>query len=163
MREEHALRRPGFRPGLQLRLADGQVWSLPVPEARDDMAWATPAWDDSSYRAILRAIAEAEDSGELFRAELALVIHLLRWNYAVDQDHLQELLDDRGAGRPRADLSEALLALASAHLEPAVGRPPVVPSGEPNVRISGPVRTIFHAAWQLSTRGGGRTSGARST
>ena len=120
MRDELARRRPGFQRGLDLRLADNQIWSLPEPSpAGTDPgaeSSATAPWDDSDYRAILQAIAHADDAGEHFRAEVALAIHLLRWNYEVDGADLEELLDDRGDEPTGHLLGEALDRLAAVHL-----------------------------------------------
>jgi len=125
MRDERSCRRPKFCPGIDLRLADGQVWSLPRPaepmgegEATLDLARSEATWDDRSYRAIVRAALEAEDEGDLFRAELALAIYLLHWNYTLDPDDFEDLLDDHGESRRRADLSHAFSALAQAHFRP---------------------------------------------
>ena len=124
MRDEHARRRPTFCPGLDLRLADGQVWSLPLPgpvveeEAALEQGGLEAIWDNPSYTAIVRAGLEAEDQGELFRAKTALAIHLLHWNYDLDADDFEDLLDDRGEFRRRVDLSNAFRALALAHFRP---------------------------------------------
>ncbi len=108
MRDERARRRPEFRAGIDLRLADGQVWSFP-PAA---------ICEDERYRAIVRVLLEAEDEGEFFRAGLALTIHLLNSNYFLDADDLEDLLDDRGESRRRGDLAYAFQSLASIHLRP---------------------------------------------
>jgi hypothetical protein len=125
MRDERARRRSRFRPGIDLRLADGQVWSLPLPSGplgEGDSALfhegSESTWDDRNYAAIVRAALEAEDEGDVFRARLALAIHLLNWNYDLDADDFEDLLDDHGESRRRADLSRALNRLALAHLRP---------------------------------------------
>jgi hypothetical protein len=125
MRDERSRRRPNFCSGIDLRLADGQVWSLPVPgEATGEVEAALEAgdsratWDDRSYRAIVRAVLEAEGEGDLFRAEMALAIHLLSWNYVLDPDDFEDLLDDCGERRRRVSLTYALNQLALAHLRP---------------------------------------------
>jgi hypothetical protein len=124
MRDEHARRRPTFRPGLDLRLADGQVWSLPLPgpagegETAAERGGSGATWDDPRYRAIVRAGLEAEDEGDQFRAEMSLAIHLLHWNYNLDADDFEDLLDDHGEIRRRNDLSHAFHALGLAHFSP---------------------------------------------
>jgi hypothetical protein len=125
MRLERTRRRPRFRPGIELRLADGQVWTLPLPPEPIGEAVPSPGdrevtWDDQGYREILRAALDAQDEGELFRAEMALAIHLLDWNYSLDPDDFEELLDDRGDDRRRADLSATMRTLALAHIGPIV-------------------------------------------
>jgi hypothetical protein len=124
MRDEHAQRRPTFCPGLDLRLADGQVWSLPLPGpigeggAAPEQGRSEPTWDNPRYKAIVRAGLEAEDEGDLFRVEMALAIHLLHWNYNLDADDFEDLLDDHGEIRLRNGLSHAFLTLAQAHFGP---------------------------------------------
>ena len=149
MGNERARRRPGFRSGWQVRMADGQAWSLPVPELEEGTQGKVESgWDNPSYRAILRSVAEAEDAGELFRAELALAIHLLRWNYQLDVNDLHQLLDDQEEeGRPRVGLGEALHALALAHLGVGGHRTPLDPLGDREKRAGGPLRWILRAAW----------------
>jgi hypothetical protein len=110
MRDERSRRRPRFRCGLELRLADGQVWSLPP-------AGVDATRDDPGYRAIVRAWSLADDDGDRFRAVLALLIHLLDANYALDPDDFEELLDDRGERRRQDDLAVAFQSLAMAHLD----------------------------------------------
>jgi hypothetical protein len=117
MRDEQARRRPSFLPGLGLRLADGQVWSLPIPaDAEGDPAVSSMAWDDPGYQAILRALVDAQEEGERFRAELALAIHLLSWNYNVDRETLGVLFDDQEGERVGVDIARSLSELACAHL-----------------------------------------------
>jgi hypothetical protein len=125
MRDERANRRPKFCPGIDLRLADGQVWSFPQPaepmgegEVALDQGDSEATWDNRTYRAIVRAALEAEDEGDLFRAEIALAIHLLHWNYILDPDDFEDLLDPHGESRRRADLTHALSTLALAHFRP---------------------------------------------
>jgi hypothetical protein len=158
MRDEHARRRPAFRPGLDLRLADGQVWSLPLPgpvdeeEAAFELGGSEATWDDPSYKAIVRAGLEAEDEGELFRAETALAIHLLHWNYDLDADDFEDLLDDRGEFRRRVDLSNAFHALALAHFRPfalASQSDPVHASNSPRDDFR---RAIAHEASRIPGR-----------
>jgi hypothetical protein len=117
MRDEQARRRSSFQPGLGLRLADGQIWSLPIPaNAPGDPAVSSRVWDNPGYRAILQALGDAEDQGERFRAELALAIHLLSWNYEVDRDDLAALFDDAEVERFGVDIAGSLSELARAHL-----------------------------------------------
>ena len=126
MRDERDRRRPSFQPGLGLRLADGQVWSFPVPaDFVDGPAGPSRAWDGPDYRGILGALAEAEDEGERFRAELALAIHLLSWNYEVDREEIGALLDDQDGGRIGVDVARSLGELARAHVGSSGGRRPV--------------------------------------
>jgi hypothetical protein len=83
MTHEPSARRPGFREGLKVRLADGELWSLPILE-RDA--------DDPEYVGLLRAMAEAEDREEWLLAGLALTIMLLSRNYDLPAEELSDLL-----------------------------------------------------------------------
>ncbi len=159
MHDERARRRPSFQPGLSLRLADGQFWSLPIPaDAPGEPAVSPRAWDDPDYRAILQALREAEDPGERFRAELALAIRLLSWNYDVDRDDLGALFDDGRVGRIGVDLSRSLSQLARAHLgfETVEGRVEIAPGS-----IFGRLRVGIARIVQLASRSLGRQGGRR--
>jgi hypothetical protein len=168
MREERARRRPRFCSGIDLRLADGQIWTMPLPrdalgevEAALGVGASSATWDDRRYRAIIRAMVEAEDEGDLFRAEMALAIHLLGWNYALDPDDFEDLLDDHGEDRRRADLSHALNRLAMAHL-----RPFALPADGHLDRISNPGQDDFRrvlgheVSLILGRRGAGEVEGS---
>jgi len=166
MHDERALRRPGFRPGIKIRLADGHFWSLPVPtehvvEMVDDPTAVDSPWNEPSYQSIIHAILEAQDASELFRAEMALAIHLLNWNYALSPDDFEELLDDINETR-RAVLRDALHSSASAHLKA------VISDGETLLRIptrswQDEVRRSISQAvsWILGRRGPGKVGADR--
>ncbi len=113
MRQEKTCRRPGFRPGRSIRLADGQFWTFPAPVegGRTDDPGPVPA-----YRALLRACLEAEDEPEQRRAELALGIALLDCNYVLDSSDFSSLLEFP-AGDPNAfSVQEGLACVAVEHL-----------------------------------------------
>ena len=82
MADHRARRRPGFREGFEVVLADGEPWTLPVPDGPD------PEFD-----ALLRAIAESEGPDEALRLELALTILLLGRNYELGPDRIARALD----------------------------------------------------------------------
>jgi hypothetical protein len=137
MRDERARRRPNYRPGLKLRLADGQVWSLPIPLSQEEAALsqaANPNWNDASYRLLIDAIVNSGDRGELFRAELALAIHLLDWNYSLAPEDFEELLDEQDGSLNRLDLGEILHMLAMAHVGLVVSTPGLSPQGSSTSR-----------------------------
>jgi hypothetical protein len=82
-------RRSEFCGGVPVSLADNQIWFIPAapaPGAELDSQFG-PA-----YGALLRSIAEAEDAAERSRAELALAIFLLRFNYDLTPENLQAIL-----------------------------------------------------------------------
>jgi hypothetical protein len=74
-------RRSGFEAGVDIRLSDGAVWTLPVPSQID-----------AEYHALIAAVREAEDHAEGLRAELALTIFLLDRNYQLEPEELSSLL-----------------------------------------------------------------------
>lgn len=84
MPDERERRKPGFLEGVDVRLADGHLWTLPIRE--------TPR-DDPEFDALLKAMAEAEDRAERFRLELALTILLLSRNYDLSSNQIRSLLD----------------------------------------------------------------------
>ena len=75
---ERLSRRPAFRDGVKIRLADDQVWTLPSPTKPSESETGSfgPEYPD-----IIQAIIEVTDSSEQRLAELALVIFLLGHNY----------------------------------------------------------------------------------
>ena len=94
--DESALRRPDFRGGSPVTMADGQEWFLPRPrilwQADDSEAGVSHAWDVSDYEDRLKAIDEAE-TGILRRgAEAKLFAMLLRLNYTLDTASLGRVL-----------------------------------------------------------------------
>ncbi len=80
---EQSARRPAFKEGTRIVLADGQAWSLPG-------RWSDR--DDPEFDAILRAVFEAEDVADRLRHELALTILLLSRNYQLGPGDYQALL-----------------------------------------------------------------------
>ena len=122
MRDEKSLRRPDFLPGCAVRMADGQVWSLPKapdPYAGTADAGTSPFADggvlDREYQATIAAVLDAEDEAERLRAELALAILLLTRNYKLRPADYQELLCDRPGSPVIASLQEAFHAVALEH------------------------------------------------
>ncbi len=101
-------RRPGFRVGTSIQLADGQAWI--VPEA-DQMVEPS-----RSYDALLSAVATADDRRELLRAELALGIHLITLNYDLTPLILGALLDFPVGDPALTALQSELHAIAMEHV-----------------------------------------------
>ena len=80
-------RRPGFRAGIAVRLADGLPWILPdADQAQAD--GTVPAYND-----LVGAVSEADRPTDLLRAELALGIYLIAQNYELPPLILGALLD----------------------------------------------------------------------
>ena len=136
-----------------LTARSGRCLGRPNPWAmrgrRLDQGGSEATWDDRSYQAIVRAALEAEDEGELFRAEIALAIHLLHWNYTLSPDDLEDLLDDHGESRRRADLSHALSTLAQAHFRPLALSATSDPGQVSQPRRDDLRRVIGHTASQI--------------
>jgi hypothetical protein len=113
-------RREDFLGGIEVRLNDGQLWTLPKPRVR-----IRPVRDASgmrlvglftfgdAYNAKWEAFAGAVDSRAQRAALLDLAFDLLQRNYKLSDDELSDLLawdpeDDAGAER-----LEALAAIVS--------------------------------------------------
>ncbi len=87
--QERLSRRPSFRDGVQIRLADDQLWTLPAPPKPSESE-AMPFGTD--YADIIQAIMDVEDCSEQRFAELALAIFLLGYNYGLSPAEYECLL-----------------------------------------------------------------------
>ncbi len=94
--------------GLRVRLADGQVWTLP---------YRAPSGDDPEYDALLTMIDEANDRSEGLRAELALTIFLLHRAYDLDSDRLNALLSFEPESPDLPTLQDAIHSLVLVSME----------------------------------------------
>lgn len=95
--DERALRRPDFRGGLLLTLADGQDWTIPQPNplwvADDTEDGATLGFDlGPEYDALARNVVDATLVGPMARATLKAATFLLRLNYTLDAAALGTIL-----------------------------------------------------------------------
>jgi hypothetical protein len=81
---ESTVRRPGFRIGTWIRLADDQEWSFPDPPAPGV---------DVQYDALKEALFEAENRDEVLQIELAISILLLSRNYDLKPADFERILD----------------------------------------------------------------------
>jgi hypothetical protein len=145
MLDEMQLRRPDFLPGISVRLADGQAWTLPSPPNAGARTEPGSAVLGEDYEAIVRAIRESEDEPEMRRAELALVIALLARNYHLGPAEFWSLLGAPSGTPEAASLAQALHEVALAHLErlrptppPGHSRPSAIP--RPRHRLAGLLR-----------------------
>ena len=86
---ERLSRRPSFRDGVKIRLADDQIWILPAPPKPSESESASFG---TEYMGLLHAIHEAEDRSEQRLAELALAIFLLGYNYCLSPSDYEYLL-----------------------------------------------------------------------
>ena len=138
--EELICRRPTFRLGREITLADGRPWTFPAPQAQAGPA--TRAQDDD-YLGLLRAVWEAEDLHERYLAELALAIYLIELNYQLGSAELEFLFTYRPGSPELADSQRAFDMLAREHLQsvcpeailPQPPSPPQEPEQKPRARF----------------------------
>jgi hypothetical protein len=109
MRDPVTCRRPEFRPGTALRLADGQTWILPAPLALEGDSL-------DSTLPLVAAIAQADSRADLLRAELALGINLIAANYDLPPLILGALLDFPAGDPALAEFQTDLHQIAMDHL-----------------------------------------------
>lgn len=118
---ERSLRRPNFLDGAAIPLADGGLWTVPLPGASGQHDRPHPMAAEfmealgPHYLDALEAVRDAEDRTEVLRAELALAICLLRHNYDLDPPTLSRLLTFANRDALRR-MQHAMAAVASAHL-----------------------------------------------
>jgi hypothetical protein len=91
-RDEVSRRRPTFRVGNEIRLADGQIWVLPARAENSDLRSASFG---AGYADLIHAILEAEAEPERRVAELAFIIFLLEHNYYLSPADYQRLLESK--------------------------------------------------------------------
>jgi hypothetical protein len=122
MLDERSLRRPWFQDGAWVRLADGNLWSLPLSgslrENQGELAAAGP-----TLTGLIEAVFESEDRAELRRMELALAIHLLGCNYQLGPTEYQSLLDFPPNSPLLLAAQEAFHAVALDHAACLLPRP----------------------------------------
>lgn len=103
MLDEKALRKPEWKHGVEIKLGDGQVWTLRKPRLR-----IVPADDGELVRQKPRDVAELgpeadhllaaifgdgdDEKLDFFTARLTIASRLLRANYTLSGADLQELL-----------------------------------------------------------------------
>lgn len=131
MLDEMALRRSDFLPGVRIRLADGQEWTLPGAPSGDpgpEAGGPEPDALGADYAGIVAAILEAENEAERRRAELALGIALLARNYRLAPSDFRAVLGACSGMSAAANVGLALHAVAREHVEclrpPSVHRHP---------------------------------------
>jgi hypothetical protein len=121
MLDETARRRPDFREGTTVRLADGQDWVFPDPVRAShgaSRAGSAAAAFGPEYVEILSGLDEVQgdEPEEILRAELALAIALLSRNYTLRGDEFLELLGRTPADPALRPVYEAIHAVAVDHL-----------------------------------------------
>jgi hypothetical protein len=88
MLNEFAKRRPDFRGGLPILLADDRPWAMPGPRETSP----GEVGDDRRAR-LVRMVAESENRADRLLGEMALAIHLLAVNYDLRPDDYRQLLE----------------------------------------------------------------------
>jgi hypothetical protein len=86
---ERLNRRPSFRDGVNIRLADGQFWTLPAPQKPSESRYESFG---TEYTDIIHALMEVNDRSEQRLGELALAIFLLGLNYSLSPSDYECLL-----------------------------------------------------------------------
>jgi hypothetical protein len=105
---EITFRRPTFREGTRIWMADGQQWSFPSPPEPGV---------DAQYDALAEARRDAEDHDEVLRIELAISMLLLARNYdlsPVEYTRVFDFGDDRDRLRSVQSAISELIASGSA-------------------------------------------------
>lgn len=142
MIDERARRRATFQQGTMVRLADGQLWSLPDLSGDES---------DPVLDALVLAVNLPEPGPEALRDELALTVALLSRNYELAPEAYPQILGFRPGDPAKAELQRAIRKVARG----AIDSPPARPA--PNVdRAPRPSR-----GWRLFSAPGSR-SRARS-
>lgn len=126
---EASRRRESFTDGIGVILGDGQRWTLPSEWAAGERAQPSNRRQatakeaaEAELRALLGDAWESETESDARRCDLALAIHLLRKNYDLGPDELQELLGftaDSAEGRSLRGQLRSLIAEAHRRRAPA--------------------------------------------
>jgi hypothetical protein len=97
--DEKALRRPGFRDDVRVRLADGQEWALPKPRVKMGLMAGGDGGESVRFHVDFgteynRQLSEFYEATGLayYLATLKLAAILMRANYAIADDDLYSLL-----------------------------------------------------------------------
>jgi hypothetical protein len=113
LKDEISRRRTAFCAGCQIRLSDGQFWTLPASqESREPTGVASRV----EYIDIIRAIMESEDASEQCIAKLALAIFLLHYNYDLAPDDYQRLLGSSTSQKSVSDWRSDFNQIAQEHV-----------------------------------------------
>ena len=106
-------RRPSFRDGVRIRLADGEMWVFPAPPKPVE---SKSVLFGTEYMGLIQAIMEAEERSEQCLAELAFAIYLLKCNYSLTSADFEYLLGFSPESSESADSQVAFHLIAQEHL-----------------------------------------------
>jgi hypothetical protein len=150
--DEPARRRTGFRNGTIIRMADGQMWTMPAPLTV--LEQENPPFG-TEYTDLIRAIEQAESRRERLLAELSFAIFLLGHNYCLSPADYEQLL---GFSPDSPDLFEWQLAVrrvTEAHLQSLadasclrVDRTPILPRQGCFWRLKAWIRDRISSRWR---------------
>ncbi len=133
MLSERNARRDGWKPGIAIRLADGESWIFadPVDESSSSSGEFQPNANDPEYEACLTALCDSDGPIDRRRNALALAIHLLNMNYDLRPDQLRRLLSFGPDRRALDEFHQHLAILANFH---AAGWRPLDPDSNESHR-----------------------------
>jgi hypothetical protein len=110
---ERLNRRPSFRDGVKVRLADDQIWIFPAPPKPSESE-AAPFGAD--YTDIIQAIMDVDSISEQRLGELALAIYLLGYNYCLSPLDYECLLGFTSESPESTAAQSAFHRIAQEHL-----------------------------------------------
>ena len=111
--QERLSRRPSFRDGVKIRLADNQIWTLPAPPKQSE---AEAASFGTEYIDIIQAFMDVNDDSERCRGELALAIYLLGYNYCLTPPDYESLLGFTSESPDATAAQSAFHRIAQEHI-----------------------------------------------
>jgi len=126
---ETILRRPTFRDGTRIRMADDQEWSFPDPP---------PPGTDVQFDALVAARREAEDCAAVLQIELAIAILLLSRNYNLKPADYWRIFDFGGDRARLSTVQAAVSAIVSTCSDRQASTP--APDTDPPTGQSDPAR-----------------------
>lgn len=142
--DEQALRRPDFKAGVPVRLADGSVWHLRRPlvrfaEAENDEGFEVVLSldDDGTFGRLRAAERSAEGGPAVLAAQLKLAGHLLRANYDLTVPQTAALVqfaseeDDEEGLRLHREVMAAVRGFGPKPSDGGGGAPPSPPEDSP--------------------------------
>jgi hypothetical protein len=140
--DERACRRPKFREGTNIRLADGQTWTLPAPPKPSE--WMSPPFE-AVYTDLMHAIEETDDRQQRTLAALSFAIFLLGHNYCLRPEDYQQLLGFRPDSAALFEWQSALCDVTEKHLRSLADAPPI--DGDCGTELGRARRFLRIRAW----------------
>ena len=115
--DEVSLRRPGYRGGEKILLADGQYWSFPKPMityAPDDTERGYRVYLElgDGFDALMTRMTTTKEGGVYIASQLAIARHMLCVNYALTLAQVQGLIRFIYKGDAEDPTRDAIMAVA---------------------------------------------------